>query len=68
MSRETALKAFTADAAYAGFAEGKYGRLLPGERADFLFVDRDPFLSSPQEIRETQIDEVWVSGRKVRDN
>lgn len=68
VSRETALKAFTADAAYAGFAEGKYGRLLPGERADFLFVDRDPFLSSPQEIRETQIDEVWISGRKVRDN
>lgn len=68
VSRETALKAFTADAAYAGFAEGKYGRLLPGERADFLFVDRDPFLSSPKEIRETQIDEVWIAGRKVREN
>lgn len=68
VSRETAFKGFTADAAYAGFAEGKYGRLIPGERADFLFVDRDPFLSSPQEIRETQIDEVWIGGRKVRDN
>ncbi|MEL6709431.1 MAG: amidohydrolase family protein [Pseudomonadota bacterium] len=68
VSRETAFKGFTADAAYAGFAEGKYGRLVPGERADFLFVDRDPFLSSPQEIRETQIDEVWIGGRKVRDN
>ena len=68
VSRKEALKAFTADAAYAGFAEGKYGRLLPGERADFLLVDRDPFLSSPQEIRETQIDEVWIGGRKVREN
>ncbi|MEM7688044.1 MAG: amidohydrolase family protein [Pseudomonadota bacterium] len=66
ISREAALKAFTADAAYAGFAEGRYGRLLPGERADFLFVDRDPFLSSPQEIRDTRIDEVWIGGRKVR--
>ena len=68
VSREEALKAFTSDAAYAGFAEGKYGRLVPGEHADFLLVDRDPFLSSPQEIRETQIDEVWIGGRKVRDN
>jgi predicted amidohydrolase YtcJ len=68
VSREAALKAFTADAAYAGFAEGKYGRLVPGERADFLLVDRDPFLSSPQEIRETRIDEVWIGGRKVREN
>ncbi|MEM6585855.1 MAG: amidohydrolase [Pseudomonadota bacterium] len=68
VSRTEALKAFTADAAFAGFAEGKYGRLIPGERADFLIVDRDPFLSSPQEIRETQIDEVWIGGRKVREN
>jgi predicted amidohydrolase YtcJ len=66
VSREAALRAFTADAAYAGFAEGKYGRLVPGERADFLIVDRDPLLSSPQEIRETRIEEVWIGGRKVR--
>lgn len=68
VGREEALKAFTADAAYAGFAEGKYGRLVPGERADFLLIDRDPFLSSADEIRQTQIDEVWIGGRKVRDN
>lgn len=68
INRTEALKAFTADAAYAGFAEGRYGRLLPGERADFLLVDRDPYLSSPAEIRETQIEEVWIGGRKVREN
>ncbi|MEM6827540.1 MAG: amidohydrolase family protein [Pseudomonadota bacterium] len=68
INRTEALKAFTADAAYAGFAEGRYGRLIPGERADFLLVDRDPYLSSPAEIRETQIEEVWIGGRKVREN
>jgi predicted amidohydrolase YtcJ len=67
VSREEALKAFTADAAYAGFAEGRYGRLLPGERADFLLVDRDPFLSSPADIRETKIEQVWIGGRKIRE-
>ncbi|MDJ0979876.1 MAG: amidohydrolase family protein [Erythrobacter sp.] len=66
VNREQALRAFTADAAYAGFADGRFGRLVPGERADFLLVDRDPFLSSPQEIRRTQIEEVWIGGRNVR--
>ena len=68
VSREEALKAFTADAAYAGFAEGRYGRLLPGERADFLFVDRNPMVATPAEIRKTQIDEVWIGGERVLKN
>ena len=66
VSREAALKAFTSDAAFAGFADGKFGRLVPGERADFILVDRDPLLASPSEIRETQIMEVWVGGNRAR--
>lgn len=65
VSREQALAGFTADAAYAGFADGRFGRLVPGERADFLFVDRDPMLASPADIRETEIREVWVGGQRV---
>jgi predicted amidohydrolase YtcJ len=66
VSRETALAGFTADAAYAGFAEGRFGRLLPGERADFLLVDRDPLFASPEGLRETKILQVWIGGIKVR--
>ncbi|MGB3710436.1 MAG: amidohydrolase [Erythrobacter sp.] len=66
VSREQALDAFTAAAAYAGFADGRFGRLVPGERADFLLVDRDPLLASPQEIRATDIGQVWIGGRRVR--
>jgi len=65
VSREAALKAFTADAAFAGFADGRFGRLIRGERADFLLVDRDPMLASPSDIRETEIHEVWVGGERV---
>ncbi|MEP0393387.1 MAG: amidohydrolase family protein [Erythrobacter sp.] len=65
VSREQALAAFTSDAAYAGFADGKFGRLVPGERADFLFVDRDPMLASPTQIRETEVREVYLSGERV---
>jgi hypothetical protein len=67
VSREQALAGFTADAAFAGFAEGRFGRLLPGERADFLLVDRDPLFASPQALRETKILQVWIGGVKVKD-
>ncbi|QFT77036.1 amidohydrolase [Erythrobacter sp. THAF29] len=66
VSREAALKAFTADAAFAGFADGHFGRLVPGERADFILVDRDPMLASPSEIRETRVLQVWVGGKRMR--
>ncbi|MEL6529856.1 MAG: amidohydrolase family protein [Pseudomonadota bacterium] len=65
VSREAALKAFTADAAFAGFADGRFGRLIRGERADFILVDRDPMLASPSDIRETLVSEVWVGGERV---
>lgn len=65
VSREDALAGYTSWAAYAGFAEGRFGRLLPGERADFVLVDRDPLLATPAELRETKVLETWVGGRKV---
>jgi predicted amidohydrolase YtcJ len=66
VSREQALAGFTSDAAFAGFAEGRFGRLIPGERADFVLVDRDPLLAAPGDIRGTQINQVWIAGVKVR--
>ncbi len=66
VSREAALAGYTSDAAFAGFAEGRFGRLIPGERADFLLVDRDPLLSSPDDIRQTKVIQVWIDGEKVR--
>ncbi len=66
VSREQALAGFTADAAFAGFAEGRFGRLLPGERADFIIVDRDPLFASPEALRETNVLQVWIGGVKVR--
>ena len=47
VTREQAWWAFTGAAAYAGFAEEKFGRLGVGQRADFIIVDRDPLLASP---------------------
>ena len=65
VSREQALRSFTSEAAFAGFAEGRFGRLVEGERADFILVDRDPLLVSPTQLRETRVLETWVGGQRV---
>ncbi|WP_205451902.1 amidohydrolase [Sphingobium estronivorans] len=65
VSFEAALDGFTRQAAYAGFAEKRFGSLVPGQRADFLLVDRDISLSNASEIRTTQVLETWIGGKRV---
>jgi predicted amidohydrolase YtcJ len=65
VTREEAWKAFTQGGAYAGFAEKQFGRLAPGQFADFIVVDRDPMLASPADLRATVVQETWVGGAKV---
>ncbi|WP_239019665.1 amidohydrolase [Sphingomonas suaedae] len=65
VSREQAWRAFTIDAAYAGFGEKKFGHLAPGMRADFIVIDRDPLLASPSDLRSTTVLETWVGGERV---
>ena len=65
ITREQAWWAFTGGAAYAGFAEDKFGRLGVGQRADFIIVDRDPLLASPTELRATKVEQTWIGGAKA---
>ena len=53
VSFEAALDGFTRQAAFAGFAEKKFGSLVPGQRADFLLIDRNIETASPTDIRGT---------------
>ena len=62
---EQALSGFTRDAAYAGFAEQKFGALEPGKWADFIIVDTDVAAADPQELARTQVLQTWVAGKKV---
>ncbi len=68
VTREQALAGYTAWGAYAGFAEGRFGRLVVGERADFLFVDRDIMLASPSQLAATKVIQVYVGGQLVWDS
>ena len=65
VTREQAWAAFTSGGAYAGFAEREFGRLAPGQYADFIIVDRDPTLASPTELRGTKVEETWVGGVRM---
>jgi len=65
VTREQAWWAFTGGAAYAGFAEKQFGRLAPGQAADFIIVDRDPLLASPGDLRATKVEETWIGGYKI---
>lgn len=65
VSFEQALSGFTRDAAYAGFAEEKFGALEPGKWADFIIVDRDVSAADPQALARTQVLETWIAGKKV---
>ena len=68
VSREQAVAGFTTGAAYAAFAEGKFGSLTPGHYADFILIDVDPLLASPRELRNAVVQETWVGGRPVYKN
>lgn len=65
LTRETALAAWTAGGAWAGMADGRFGRLAVGEWADFVLLDRDPLLASPSELRAVRVEEVWIGGQRA---
>jgi hypothetical protein len=60
-----ALTAYTAGAAYAMFAEDRLGRIALGQKADFLFVDRDPSTATPDALRQTKVLETWINGQQA---
>ena len=63
--REQALAGWGEGAARAAMAEGRFGRLAVGQRADFVLVDRDPLMADVTALGETKVLETWVGGRRV---
>ncbi len=65
LTREQAWQAYTIGAAYASFAEDRIGSLTKGKRADFLIIDADIMLASPQALRALVVEQTWIAGRPV---
>ncbi len=60
-----ALRGFTLDAAYAGFAENEVGSLAPGKRADFVVLADDPLAVEPARLRGLAVKATYVDGKAV---
>ncbi|HUG27093.1 MAG TPA: amidohydrolase [Gemmatimonadales bacterium] len=64
---ETALRAYTANNAWAAGEEGEKGRLMAGFLADFVILERDLFEIAPEEIKDVRALMTVVGGRIVHD-
>jgi hypothetical protein len=62
---EEALRAYTANAAYAAFEEREKGRIAPGFLADVVVLERDLFEIPPEEIAAVKVALTIVGGRVV---
>ena len=65
ISAEAALRHFTVDGAYAGFAENDFGRIAPGLFADFVVLSRDITKGDPKEILKTRVLLTVMNGRET---
>ncbi len=65
LSREQAIRFYTTNNAYLLFREKEIGSLAPGKLADFIVLDRD-ILSCPADaIRETQVLDTYLGGKRI---
>ena len=63
MPLEQCLRAYTADAAFAEFAEMEKGTLEPGKLADLVVPDRDIFASDTAALDATEVTVTVVGGQ-----
>jgi hypothetical protein len=65
IERDQALRAFTIEAARAGFMEQEIGSLEVGKLADFIVLDRDIMQVPDGEIPAVRVVQTWVGGKRV---
>ncbi|HBP64250.1 MAG TPA: amidohydrolase [Desulfosporosinus sp.] len=60
-----ALSLFTKNSAYTTGEETIKGTLEPGKLADFIMIDRDPFIIEPLDVLNTKVLKTFVGGIQV---
>src|SRR6266516_4485695 len=60
-----ALTAYTRSAAYASFSEDFTGTLAPGNAADMIVLNRDPYESSRESLRQVRVVRTIIDGKVV---
>jgi predicted amidohydrolase YtcJ len=65
LTREQAIRLYTIQNAWLTFEEKEKGSLEVGKLADFIVIDRDIMSCPIDEVRQIQVKETWVGGRRV---
>ncbi len=65
LSREQAIRYYTANNAWLMFLEDKVGTLEPGKFADMIVVDRDLLTCPLDDVRDTKVLRTYVEGKLV---
>ncbi|HEX8252988.1 MAG TPA: amidohydrolase family protein [Thermoanaerobaculia bacterium] len=65
MTVEEALRCYTANNAWAMFADHELGRLAPGMLADVVVLSANPFTIAPEELPEVRVELTVVDGAIV---
>jgi predicted amidohydrolase YtcJ len=63
ISRQSALRALTIDAAWQNFLDDDRGSLEPGKLADFVVLSDNPLTAS--DVRSITVEQVWIGGELV---
>jgi len=65
ITREQAIRLYTINNAFITFQEREKGSLEKGKLADFIVLDRD-ILSCPlDEVKDIEVEQTWLGGRRV---
>jgi hypothetical protein len=51
--------------AKAAFEENEKGSLEPGKFADFVILDTDLMVATPQEVLKAKVESTWIAGERV---
>jgi predicted amidohydrolase YtcJ len=62
---EQTLAAYTAGVAYQGFAEGNWGKIVPGASADLVWLDRDPRKTPALELPAVTVRATYLRGQSA---
>jgi predicted amidohydrolase YtcJ len=65
LTREQALRFYTANNAYVMFLEKVAGTLEPGKYADFAILERDILTCPADAMSETKVEATYLAGKQV---
>ena len=65
ITREQAIRLYTINNAWLTFEEKEKGSLEKGKLADFIVIDRDILNCPLDEVRQIQVEQTWLGGKRI---